>query len=666
MTIRLSCLPSLPLPSRSSLHLFWHGFVSSASPKMASHPKMVPQETVNNKRIDLSLDRIRTLLQRLGAPQDKFPIVHIAGTNGKGSTSAYIDSLLQHTIGIRTGRFNSPHLREERDCCRVNGQVITKGVWAQAGEQVAAADAGLTEGLTEEQLSLHSTPFELLVARAFVSYALLPQAEAPAVLIVEVGLGGRLDATNVFSPRNVLASVICPVDRDHEALLGSDLAGIASHKAGIIPGGGLCVIADQRRADDPQSINTEVDLACLRAAQGEQTPTGSHAATILNAIRQAAIERGARLVKGYVPWGALSPTQLNSSSSGPIRQPTAALRIRYAPTLFPSVLPTKPGHYVARAGDPPVSGPAIRLPATRAAMTGACTALQTLFSIARDEPPSAFGAAGSDAHEELKLQIAFALREESEREQRIQQALDTVRWEGRCAWLDVRVPHDVSVVSPEEGMIESEGPVPGGAAADHPETSRPSPPACIKILVDGAHNSASALALRQYIDLCISPPSSSSGDRPITVTWLMAFSKGKDISGMLHALLSSSLSSSLDESITKLSINEATNQRPQPLVRNRVGFLPFSTPVEGMPWVQSARPDECLAQLDSLDATLASSLADAKTFERLEDALQWAAQGAKDMSLEGKEEEAVHLIVLCGSLYLVGDLYRFQERRIEP
>ena len=609
--------------------------------KMDSAPPSTSAQEPAGARIDLSLDRITTLLKRLGSPQNRFPVIHIAGTNGKGSTSAYLDSILRNVVGLSTGRFNSPHLVEERDCCRLNGEVIAQDVWEEAGKKVHAAE---TVGQ-----SLQSTPFEILVARMFTSFASLPANLAPSLLLVEVGLGGRLDATNVLSPRNVLASVICPVDLDHEALLGNNVESIAREKAGIIPKGGLCVIADQRKLVEPQSLNTELDLTSVRAIDMEKEMFGQHAGTVLDAIRNVALLQDARVAKGYVPWHALDPSSMPFTllQNSRARRPRATIKTRYSPTLFPSVLFSTPTHLVARTGDPAVSGPSIQVPATLAALTGACTALQTLFSIARDEPPSAFGAAGQDENENIKLQIAFAMREDRETAERIQQALEAVQWEGRCAWLELKVPvpvaakEEVQEAGKDAGMeIDQTDAQPSTSSLAEPAT------ASLQLLVDGAHNPSSAQALRRYVDLSLP----ESGD--VTITWIMGFSKGKDIGGMLEALLRTTNDTKpLADSMAKLSVGASGSRQ----VRHRFAFVPFSTPVEGMPWVQPAQPEDCLSELDKLTSQSADlSVEDKKTFGHLSSALQWAAQDAQE---QGNSD----LVVVCGSLYLVSDVYRLQR-----
>src|ERR1700761_5415013 len=180
------------------------------------------------KKIDLSLDRIQALLAALGRPQDRIPpVIHVAGTNGKGSTSAFLRAITE-AAGLKVHVLTSPHLVRFVERIRLGGTLITDEAFAAILERVEAANAGR-----------EITFFEIVTAAAFVAFA-----EAPAdLLILEVGLAGRYDATNVIGAPAV--SVITPVDYDHKEFLGEDLGGIAGEKAGIIKAGRPVVSARQ-------------------------------------------------------------------------------------------------------------------------------------------------------------------------------------------------------------------------------------------------------------------------------------------------------------------------------------------------------------------------------------------------------------------------------------
>ncbi|HYW43289.1 MAG TPA: folylpolyglutamate synthase/dihydrofolate synthase family protein [Bryobacteraceae bacterium] len=187
------------------------------------------------KTAKLGLERIRVVLDALGRPQDRLPIVHVAGTNGKGSTCAMIESGLR-AAGLRTGLFTSPHLAEPTERIRIAGRPISAQRFAEAFDRVHAVVESL---LAASGIDLHTTYFETVTAMGLLVF----HEEPVQIVVLEVGLGGRLDATNVVDPA---LCVITPVDFDHEALLGRSLEAIAGEKAGILKPGVPAVFARQR------------------------------------------------------------------------------------------------------------------------------------------------------------------------------------------------------------------------------------------------------------------------------------------------------------------------------------------------------------------------------------------------------------------------------------
>jgi dihydrofolate synthase/folylpolyglutamate synthase len=187
------------------------------------------------KTAKLGLDRISALLEALGNPQQSCRIVHVAGTNGKGSTCAMIESALR-AAGYRTGLFTSPHLVEPTERIQIAGGPVNAAQFAAAFDQVHAAAETL---LRQEQIDLHPTYFETVTAMAL----LLFRECGVEFAVLEVGLGGRLDATNVVTPE---LCVIAPIDFDHEAFLGKSLESIAGEKAGILKPGVPAVFSAQR------------------------------------------------------------------------------------------------------------------------------------------------------------------------------------------------------------------------------------------------------------------------------------------------------------------------------------------------------------------------------------------------------------------------------------
>jgi dihydrofolate synthase/folylpolyglutamate synthase len=179
---------------------------------------------------DFRLDRMRDLLARLGNPQDALKIVHVAGTKGKGSTAAMIAGVLS-AAGYRTGLYSSPHLERVAERLMIDGQVCPGRELAALVEQVRPmVEAMDAEGPGGERDIHRATYFEITTALAILHFA-RQRAEAA---VLEVGMGGRLDSTNVCQP---LVSVITSISYDHTQQLGSTLAEIAREKAGIIKPG---------------------------------------------------------------------------------------------------------------------------------------------------------------------------------------------------------------------------------------------------------------------------------------------------------------------------------------------------------------------------------------------------------------------------------------------
>jgi dihydrofolate synthase / folylpolyglutamate synthase len=192
---------------------------------MALHPK----------KIDLSLDRIERLLAALSNPQDRLPpAVHIAGTNGKGSTLATLRACLE-AAGYRVHGYTSPHLVRFHERIRLAGELIDEDALLALLEECEEANRGAP-----------ITFFEITTAAAFLAFARTPAD----VVLLETGLGGRLDATNVL-PRPA-ATAITPISLDHQAFLGDTIAAIAGEKAGILKPGVPAIIGPQR--DEAETV----------------------------------------------------------------------------------------------------------------------------------------------------------------------------------------------------------------------------------------------------------------------------------------------------------------------------------------------------------------------------------------------------------------------------
>ncbi len=181
------------------------------------------------------LDRMRAILEAMGNPHEQVRMVHVAGTVGKGSTVAMISSMLQG-CGYAVGQYTSPHLTDVRERISINGQSISKPDFTELTREVA--DVATKHGL-------EPTFFEVLTAVGFQYFA----QQAVDIAVIEVGLGGRLDSTNVITPE---VTVITHVDYDHTHILGRSLTKIAAEKSGIIKRGVPVVTFDQH--DDVQGV----------------------------------------------------------------------------------------------------------------------------------------------------------------------------------------------------------------------------------------------------------------------------------------------------------------------------------------------------------------------------------------------------------------------------
>ncbi|HTZ99917.1 MAG TPA: folylpolyglutamate synthase/dihydrofolate synthase family protein [Candidatus Aquilonibacter sp.] len=205
------------------------------------------------------LENISILVEALGNPHRAIPCAHIAGTNGKGSTAAMLDSILR-AAGLRTGLYTSPHLERINERIRIDGTDISDEEFAAAWTRVRAAIEAL---LASGKLGAHPTYFECVTAMAFVAFA---KAEVDFA-VYEVGLGGRLDSTNIVQPE---VAVITSIDFDHEDFLGHSIEQIASEKAGIIkPGAWVVSSAEKpearaviaRRCQEVDARLVEIDTA---------------------------------------------------------------------------------------------------------------------------------------------------------------------------------------------------------------------------------------------------------------------------------------------------------------------------------------------------------------------------------------------------------------------
>lgn len=267
--------------------------------------------------IDLSLDRIQAALDRLGRPQDELPpVIHVAGTNGKGSTCAFMRAMAE-AAGLRVHVATSPHLVRFNERIRLAGELIEDAFLIEQLDRVFQT--------VSNRAGHQITHFEASMAAAFLAFSDVPAD----LLILETGLGGRFDATNIVA--QPMMSVITPIDYDHKAYLGNDLSRIAWEKAGIIKRG--CPVASAMQADVPagvvaeEAFALEADLHLLAPQHVEQMPVpkalvGDHQRANA-ALAALALERaeGINVPRAAIEAGldnADWPARLQRLSNGPI------------------------------------------------------------------------------------------------------------------------------------------------------------------------------------------------------------------------------------------------------------------------------------------------------------------------------------------------------------
>jgi dihydrofolate synthase/folylpolyglutamate synthase len=210
-------------------------YLLSLGRELAAPRQPAPSNASGVAAQKFDLRNISVLADRLDNPQRACPCVHIAGTNGKGSTAAMLESILR-AAGLRTGLYTSPHLVRINERIRVNGEEISDDDFAATFSRVQAFIEVL---LASGTLASHPTYFECLTTMAFDYFARVPADFA----IYEVGMGGRLDATNIVTPE---VAVITQIDFDHESFLGHSIEKIAAEKAGIIKPGAWVVSSAER------------------------------------------------------------------------------------------------------------------------------------------------------------------------------------------------------------------------------------------------------------------------------------------------------------------------------------------------------------------------------------------------------------------------------------
>jgi dihydrofolate synthase/folylpolyglutamate synthase len=232
-----------------------------AAQRQAQQALMQVEAVLNQRwpetKIEPSLDRIAALVTVLGDPQKTYPVVHVAGTNGKGSTARMIDALFTR-MGLRVGRYTSPHLQLVTERIAVDGAPITASKYVEIFRDIEPF-VSMVDGAGGPPMS----KFEVLTGMAFAAFA-----DAPVeIAVVEVGLGGTWDATNVADGQ---VAAITPIGIDHVEYLGSDIAKIAGEKAGIIKPGSVAVIAEQEPEVQRVLLERAVEVDATVARAGSE------------------------------------------------------------------------------------------------------------------------------------------------------------------------------------------------------------------------------------------------------------------------------------------------------------------------------------------------------------------------------------------------------------
>ncbi|KAG8890535.1 folylpolyglutamate synthase [Tulasnella sp. 332] len=449
--------------------------------------------------MDLSLDRISMLLAAL--PHYTRPTIHIAGTNGKGSVTAILDSILR-AAGLTTGRFNSPHFLFVRDSIRINGQVISQNTYQQSRDQVVRVDMSIRS---------RASSFEILTATALSAFE---EAQVD-VVILEVGLGGRLDATNAVPSEAVIACGITSIDLDHQAILGNTIEAIAREKAGILKHGVPCIVG---RQGHPEVLRVMQEVADERKAE-----------VVL--VKDSCVTTGdAPILSGGTHISSTAPSE--------------------------SILVTTQDGRVIR---------------TQLALLGAHQLDNVALAITILDK---FRSSGSLLSCVTSQDIAQGIR--------------NTRWPGRLHWTAYR-----------------------------PTSSDGSQRREMRVLVDGAHNTASSRALAAYLE---------SGVQSSPRYFILSVSDAPPPKTPLSTLA--------------------------PLLKKGdfVALVPFS-PVDGMPWVKPVATEllsYTVRQLVGGDGN------EVRAFPGLEDAFRWFD------AMIGGQENVTHplFVTVTGSLYLVADLFR--------
>ncbi|KAF9445178.1 Mur ligase [Macrolepiota fuliginosa MF-IS2] len=464
--------------------------------------------------IDLSLDRLQLAVQYL--PTYTRPTYHIAGTNGKGSVTAIISSILRVTSPpLNVGRYNSPHLIAINDCIVINDNPVDTELLNSVRAEVERVDA-------EQGTKLSN--FELLTLTALQIF----ERVGVDIAVVEVGMGGRLDATNIIPNEAILVSALTSVDLDHQAFLGNTISAIATEKAGIARSGTPFVLGPQKYPE------------------------------VAVAVKVVLREKGTELAPLLAVHQISNATPLDFS-------------------LRPLSFHPPPKCQVSCSLSPFLEGITANFPLYgEHQLENLATALSVISATLTIKTPTL------DRISCLLTPLA------------ITRGIDQVQWRGRLSF--------------------------------HTTPS----PKTVPVLVDGAHNPASATALANYINRILS----LSTDAIIDLTYILALSNSPPKTPL--------------QTLSPLLLTHLSNELRR-RVRVHVALLSFSSPA-GMPWVKATPPSDLVTVVRALipDADTWVAGEDVELGVLLPSAVDWAADRTEDAGL----------IVVAGSLYLVSDYYR--------
>ena len=547
--------------------------------------------------IDLSLDRLRILISHL--PPFTRPTCHIAGTNGKGSVSALISTILQSSL-LKVGRYNSPHLVSIYDCITINNVPVSPASYN-------AAHAEVTEKDLEKGTKLSS--FEILTLTALRVF----DREQVDVAVVEVGMGGRLDATNIIPDHTILVSALTVVDLDHQFFLGDTVDKIAFEKAGI---------AREKRP----------------FVLGFQNP--AHAQQVVASVKKVVDEVGAVLVPAITvlkrDWDTTvdgpppkSFSLLSSLSQTPPPQPVKIpLPCFSSPVL--ALLPLNGAHQLDNLG----------------------TALTVINTLLTDPSCEEILIRNSSTHRSTSVSLKDIITLES-----VSRGIKETKWPGRLSFHTVHLPS--SPRTPNETS-----PPPFLVLADGAHN-----PASAQTLGDYiTHLLHQTIMSTTYTKEHHPNYYQAARQKPIrinfNITYILSLSHSPPKTPLqtLSPLFPPRPTIEFGDIAASITIS--------------VGLLRF-TPPEGMPWIKCVPPTELeevvkglipdaniwvIPDAADVDAKVENELPEVGESESaLEKGLRWAAGKRKENEAD---VEQANLVVLAGSLYLVADFYRFLDQLI--